>query len=464
MSADQPAPAGPLIGLFGRFGSGNFGNDGSLAAMVEVVRRTREDAQLVCICNGPERVRERFGIDAVPINSPVLDWSALPGRRLWVLLAIFPGFIRALLHTRRMKALVFPGTGVLDDYCCGPLGAPLETFLWCLAARLTGTPVWFECIGAGPIVGATSRRLMVWAAKLAQHRSYRDQASKDFLTAAGVETDGDPVYPDLAFSLSVPTGAATPARPTVCVGVMDYRGWRDSTAESGGIFERYQAQMAGLCLWLLKGGYAVRLVPGDDMDNGAVAAVRERVLARVEGGADAELAGLISAEPCHDLSDVMRQMSGCTAVISSRFHNIVCALMTGCPALSLSYSAKNDMLLAAAGLATFTQRLEEFHLPTLTVQFNGLLDEGDGVRLRIADFLTGTRADLRRYEAGLAQRLAALEPAKALTAAPGKDVGASGPLPRMGPYLPSVHFRNLEPWASAPQHGAGPPPTENRNG
>ena len=85
---------------------------------------------------------------------------------------------------------------------------------------------------AGPTTHPLSRRLMVWAAKLAQYRSYRDTNAKLFLTNAGVDTQRDLVFPDLAFHIPRPDTLPERASDeplTVGVGVMEYWGWRESS-------------------------------------------------------------------------------------------------------------------------------------------------------------------------------------------------------------------------------------------
>ena len=84
----------PRVGLFGLFGSGNFGNDGSLEAMIGIVRRACPEARLICFCDGPQRVRERFGIDAVAMKAPDAGVGTALRRLRSVLLAIPNFFMR----------------------------------------------------------------------------------------------------------------------------------------------------------------------------------------------------------------------------------------------------------------------------------------------------------------------------------------------------------------------------------
>jgi polysaccharide pyruvyl transferase WcaK-like protein len=293
--------------------------------------------------------------------------------------------------------MIVPGTGILDDFCSGPLGIPLDVFIWCLAARITRTPVWFVSIGAGPITHPLSRRLMVWAAKLAQYRSYRDTNSKLFLTGAGVDTQRDLVFPDIAFHL--PRPEATPARPadaplTVGVGVMAYWGWKEST-ESSAIHGTYQDSLSRFCAWLLEKGYRVRLLSGDDMDDRAIRSLKSLLEVRLS---DPSLISNVLAEPAHDLAGVMAQMAGTDVVVATRYHNVVCALKMGKPTMSLSYAEKNAALLEDAGLGSYVDHVEGFDIEGLKARFEELVAERTTLVQSIAAFGALAKKRLQNQE------------------------------------------------------------------
>jgi polysaccharide pyruvyl transferase WcaK-like protein len=404
-----PRGQGPRIGFFGLFGSGNFGNDGSLKAMIALVGRACPNARLICFCDGPERVRQTFEIAAVAIVPRYLSPTSRIGR--W-LLAI-PGktlvFLRALVHTRMLDTLIVPGTGILDDFGCGPLAMPADAYIWCLAAWLTRTPIWFTSIGAGPIVHPLSRRLMVGAAKMAQYRSYRDADAKRFLTNAGVATGNDPVFPDLAFDLPRPRllrERASGDPLTVGIGVMAYHGWK-SSSESGAIHTTYKVKLCRFCMWLIEKGYRVRLLGGDDLDNAAIGAFEQALAAALP---EASLARNILAEPVHDLDDVMTQMAETDVVVATRFHNIVCALKMGKPTLSLGYAEKNAILLEEAGLGGFTQGVEDFDLELLKDQFQRLVADSATFERSIGAFNALAAKRLKYQERLLGSRLGADQP------------------------------------------------------
>jgi polysaccharide pyruvyl transferase WcaK-like protein len=55
--------------------------------------------------------------------------------------------------------------------------------------------------------------------------------------------------------------------------------------------------------------------------------------------------------------------------VASRFHNVLCTLMLERPVISLGYHAKNEVLMAGMGLASYCQHIEEFTFDRLVEQF-----------------------------------------------------------------------------------------------
>ncbi|MFK0684710.1 polysaccharide pyruvyl transferase family protein [Ochrobactrum sp. BD67] len=353
------------VGLFGQFGSGNTGNDGSLEAMLQLLKRNCPDAQLVCICSKPDIVAQKFDLPAHPVSRPY------PSN--WLLRAINKamlhaprrtiGFCCALLLASQLDFIVVPGTGILDDFNENPFGWPFAVLRWSLAARLTGTRMIFVSIGAGPVNHPLSRRFVRWAAKLAAFRSYRDQVSHDFMRQLGVAPSGDFVSADIAFALpTVPDGNRDSLHQCVGIGVMTYRGWEKAEKDGNAIYRNYVAKMATLAKRLLDSGRQVRLLIGDKGDMAAAGDILEQL--------PAAEADKVIFEPSTSLHDLMQQIAKTDVVIASRYHNIVCALAMGRPAISLAYASKNDALLHDTGLAAFCHRIDSFDPETILSQID----------------------------------------------------------------------------------------------
>lgn len=289
--------------------------------------------------------------------------------------------------------MIFPGTGILDDFGERPAGMPYDILKWCLAARLAGTRIAFVSIGAGPIRNRLSRFLMISAARLGHYRSYRDLQSRQFMERAGCDSRADAIYPDLAFGLPVPT----PSRRTdpkvlrVGVGVMAYRGWYGFAEGGQSIFSRYIGKLALFVVHLLDSGHEVRLLTGDDEDSIAV----DAVLAAVRSfRPDSKLAH----EQVKSLDDVMGQIALTDVVVATRFHNIVCALKLRRPTISLGYASKNDVLMEQMGLGEYCQNVETFDVDMLIAQFSRLAADLEKCEQAISERLVELRDQIERQE------------------------------------------------------------------
>ncbi len=399
------------IGLFGQFGSGNLGNDGSLEAMLQLLRRVRPDADLPCICPRPDVVSRRFGIATAqlggrPFSSGIIRavdkvFLKLPHR--------LSGFIGAVTVAHGLDLVIVPGTGILDDFGEGPFGWPLVVLCWALATRLGGAKLAFVSIGAGPVANGMSRRFIRMAGLIAAFRSYRDTISQDFMKSLGVDSRADPVSADLAFAL--PPAEDEPrnhAQGCVGIGVMTYRGWKKRDARGPAIYEAYLGKLAEIAETLLRQGQQVRLLIGDLGDREAI----DNLLNRIH----APGAEKIVVEPAASLEDVMRQIATTDIVVASRYHNIVCALAMGRPAISLGYAAKNGALLSDTGLDGFQHHIETFDPKAVLAQIDTMLERREQLAADVREGVKRYRLQLAHQEeilrAGLLRepRDAALSP------------------------------------------------------
>ena len=362
-------PGQQRVVLLGLFGCGNFGNDGSLEAMLNLLRRLRPDAQLICVCAKPDLIRDRFDVSALPISAAhTADaHSHRRGGRAHKILEKLQDVLSTIRYARKFDLVLIPGTDILDDFGDRPRGMPWNILRWCMASRLLGAKVAFVCIGAGPIGHPLSRWMMKTAARLAHYRSYRDALSKDFMTGIGVNTCADPVFADLAFSLPPPLHRERPEaqRLVVGVGVMSYYGWY-SFAEAGAeTHRRYIDKLARFVRSVLDRGHRVRLLIGETVDEGTV----EALLAHLQSQSpEIPEEDLVNA-PASSLHDVMRQMQETDVVVATRYHNIICALKLAKPTISLGYSKKHDVLMAQAGLGAYCHHVESFDVDQLIEQF-----------------------------------------------------------------------------------------------
>jgi polysaccharide pyruvyl transferase WcaK-like protein len=368
----EPAQLKKPIAVLGVFGAGNFGNEATLAAYFRGVRRVDNQQNFTCICYNTDWVESTYGVKAEAIGAG----TSGPGagvRKYWkaLLNSEFVRWLRTLRKMRNCGSLVIPGTGVLDDYGTSPRGLPLHLLRWTFAARLSGRPVSFIGIGAGPIVNPLSRRFMAWAAMLATRRSYRDAASKTFAQSIGVDTRYDPVMPDLCFLYAdpVPPESAASAVVHVGLGVMTYLGWSSKETSGGDLFDAYIDKLVLFAEWLLARGTNIHLLIGEESDRRAVERLTLRLRNKLPDTANAR----VSAPNLNSMDDYLRVMDSVDVVVASRFHNLVGAFCKGRPAISIGYSPKNNSLMTDFELEEFTQAIETLDVETLKQQFQLLM-------------------------------------------------------------------------------------------
>jgi len=401
------------IGFYGNFGAGNLGNECTLQAVIEQTRRRWPDAQLLCFCTNPQDVQMHHNIAAVPSEAvyrgPASGLSR-PGRLARLFRIAFrrvplelAHWIKTLRVVRRTDMLIVAGTGIVADYLSGPLGWPFDIFKLSTLATLCRVRLVFLSVGVGPIQHPLSRWLLKTSLALAHHRSYRDEASRQYLEKIGFNTDRDIVCPDVAFGLSqnnLVLGARAGERPVIGLGLKDY----GATGPLGSrASQDYLDTMAVFVSWLHERGYGVRLIIGDMQYDTSV--IREFVNLLKNRNILTEGPWLI-AEPAQSVEELLRQLGETDAVISARYHNLVMALIQNKPVIALSDHAKLDSLATDFGLARYLVPLRELRPETLIGIFSQLENDLDRLRPHI-------KAELQKYRQALDALYAAL-PASAV--------------------------------------------------
>lgn len=373
------------IALLGQFGSGNSGNDGSLEAMIKLLQSRIPDVELHSICANPRTITDRYHIEAswhgrLVLRNPLLrKLSKLLGDVPRNVLSIYI-MIRIL---KRVRWLIIPGTGILDDFQESLLGWPFVVFRWCLIARLLRIKIAFVSIGAGPLHHPHSRWFAKSSLKWASYRSYRDNFTKSFLKSIGVDVESDLVFPDIAFNLKCPLMRQRDATEPmiVGVGVMNYRGWSKTDPNADLISRTYQEKLSRFVISLVGRGFQVRLLTGDIGDQVAVTELTQKIRNAISD--DDTVNSRILVDETSDLHQLMRQIDKTDIIVASRYHNIVCALKMEKPLISIGYNDKNDCLMAEFNQQSFCQRIETLDIELLWEQFERVQRNYDTIKSEI---------------------------------------------------------------------------------
>jgi len=380
----QAKDTGPRVGLFGLLGSGNIGNDASTEVIVRYLRTEHPDAVVDAMCMGWKRMRDRYGIEAIPIQ-----WQAahkLPGGPLGAGLKVLGKWLdifRTAAWVRRHDVVIVPGMGIMEAALpLNPWGVPWSLFLLAATGRLLRTRVALVSAGATPAKNRMTARLFTSAARQAYYRSFRDEASRDVLRRQGLDTSRDPVYTDLVYGLQF--GQDVPVDPlAVGVGVMAYYGSNEDRDRADEIYASYVSSMTSFVRWLIDAGRSVRLFVGDEVDQPVV----EEIVADIRQSRPGLGASRITGSQVTTLEELIDQISHVTTVVATRFHNVMCALKLGKPTISIGYSPKNDSLMLDLGLGDYVLHARSLDVERLKIQFTDIESHAARFREQLRELL-----------------------------------------------------------------------------
>lgn len=374
---------GPRVGIFGKVGAGNIGNDASMESILGFLRERHPDAVADAMCTGPDTVRARYGIEAVPLfwHHKFNQEAPLPIATVRKVIGKGVDIMRTAAWVRRHEVVIVPGAGVLEaSLPMVPRGFPYSLFLLSVSGQLLRTKVAMVSVGAGAINQPLIRFWFNTAARLAYYRSYRDPGALEAMRKRGVDVSNDHVYPDLAFALPAPpVSPAQGDRPqTVAVGVMAYYGTNDDRKRADEIYATYVDGMQRFVRWLVDSGRRVLLIVGDT--NGSDTGVVDEILNNLRASRPDLDPSTVTAAAVTSYADVMRVLQPVSSVVAIRYHNILCALKLSKPTISIGYSPKHDVLISDMGLPEFGLAVDSLDIDELTKRFTELESRSDELR------------------------------------------------------------------------------------
>lgn len=379
--------------FFGEFGCGNFGNEASLDA---VHGWLADDVPCRVITREPERVEAEHSIPAVSMFADRRHVHRLP-RPLGKVAAKIIDQARIMTLINRSDLVVVPGTGVFEQQLSGPpWGLALGLAGLAIAVRLRGARLALVGVGASydtrPIVRAMNR-LVVRSAK---YVSVRDVLSLEGLAAIGCNGSRIRVFPDVAFGLEPKSPSVRPPTKSlqdflrVGLGVLAYHD-PDDASRGAEVAERYERAVTEFARQLVRDGHQVSVLIGDASDVPLAERVR-RAASQDDGPGTIDF---IEISTYRSLIDIISTLD---VVVGSRYHNLIFALLTSIPALSIGYADKCQSLLADARMDRYALRLEKAGTQDMTQMFDELVAKLPDATDRAAAF----RAEA--LEASLAHR------------------------------------------------------------
>jgi polysaccharide pyruvyl transferase WcaK-like protein len=387
------------IAIFGHFDGTNFGNEATLQAVLYNLRRIQPGAEVTCICTGPQTTAATHHIRGIPIGRTYVKWWAprnplgKVARKICLGIGEPIRWLECIVNLSGTDILIVPGTGLLTDaYGLMGLGwGPYGLLRWSITAKICRCRLAFISVGAGPFFSAVGKFFVKSLLSLADFRSYRDESTVHHLQDIGFSADADRVLPDLAFSLpknamssrDSPMGAGA----VIGLGVMEHAG-RYSTQSPGDAAQvSYLQALAETARWLLARGYNIRLLIGDFADVSA----KQKFLQLLARDLTTYDRRRIIDEPVSTVEDLLSQIASTDAVVATRFHNVLLALLCEKPVISISFHHKCDSLMAAVGMSDYCLNISDLEPDRLIATFCRLELNADALKSLIKERIKGFR-------------------------------------------------------------------------
>jgi polysaccharide pyruvyl transferase WcaK-like protein len=404
------------IGLLNHMGHGNLGNAATQDAIIDHIKQRSPDAKIYGFSLNPEDTATRHQIPSyairrdsqVPPDHPSRLVNGTPAWRrglkrrlkdhplayrllsgLYHLLFAYPaGALREavflaqsfrIIRRLRLDLLIISGGGELSDDWWGPTSFPLTLLKWVTLARLAGVRVFFLNVGASPFHSALSTILIKVSLSLAHYRSVRDDASRQLLSHIGFRRPVL-VYPDSVYGLRfphpVPLGPNGRGSKTVGLHAMPYCHPRVWFRKDPAVYQRYIAETASLCLWLLEHGHTVKLF-GSDIHLDALAISD---LLKMVTSSPRFKSGSLTATTVSGVPQLLSTIAAMDYVITPRFHGVVFSHLLNKPVLALSHAPKVFTLMNDLGFGEYCFPIEDFETNRLRAAFTALIRNEDHVK------------------------------------------------------------------------------------
>lgn len=287
--------------------------------------------------------------------------------------------IGAYRLSKDLNLLIVSGGGQFDDYWGGPWGHPYALFKWSLLAKIGRTPFIVLSVGVCTFDSTLSRFFIRCALAASSYRSYRDEGSKDLLSHMGF-VHKDRIYPDLAFSYSIPHCGNSHKhgflRGTVGISPIAYLHPRRWPKANPAIYERYIKELIVFASSLSEQGYSIIFFWTDGSDrqviNEMMGALKSRLAPR--------LSRHISQAPFSDLDGLFTLLHRIDWAVTSRLHGVLLSHLAGKPVLAISYDKKVNAHMDDMDQSRYCVDIHSFDANTLERKFRALLANGGYIK------------------------------------------------------------------------------------
>ena len=421
VQTNAAAPQSAFVGILGPYGTGNLGDAAIQDALIYQITQQTPETRFYGISLNPQDTEARHGIAAFPIDAraasidlPRIARWALRGRSRFLMLravqrclAPLVALLVEIVFTMRMwvfakklRLLIVSGGGQIDDYWGGAWEHPFSLFRWTVVAKLRGCKVLFVSVGGWELRSKLSRFMMRKSLGLADYRSYRDEATRDFVESIGVRPPHH-VFPDLAFAYPVPADdtCVRGDRNRLVIGLSPIAAETWTTADDPE-YVQYLDRLAAFASCAVENGHDVRIFASQvRMDTPVATALTDRV----KDFLPTDLSQRVRYVSVSSVQDFVSAAQGTDVVVASRLHSVLLSLVAARPVIAVSYHRKVDLLMEQFELMPYCVSLQSLGDGALETCLNELVRH----RAEVTDGIQGHLAACRR---ALQQQLALFVP------------------------------------------------------
>lgn len=428
-------PTKPIrVGVFGPYGFGNMGDAALTDGTIAGLRRHIPNAEILGICQHPDNVTVRHGIQAHAIfrdyvrpaaaetqtrnsqvpptghkelaSTPSLSKRVIRFVKSSKLLFAAAKNIQSLLAlivvvaqevafsfqvfrvVRQLDLMVMSGSGQLNEEWGGPWRYPFALFRWTLLARLTGCKVAFLSVGAGTVSTTMGVFFCASSLRLAHYKSVRDKQTLALVTGWNVREVL--LIPDMAFGINFQIAPETDRDPSdIRIGInpiayCDPRSWFQPDQER---YKSYIKKIAEFCTHQLQRGYSIHFIPNElHMDN----LVINDIIAQL--APDLRNSSRVVRPETRNYLDVFRNISRCDYLIASRFHGLLFSFMSKKPVITVAFHFKLSALASEMGQEDFCIDIANFQTEQMETLFETLVSRREQISQTI-DMRASTYAE-----------------------------------------------------------------------
>lgn len=321
---------------------------------------------------------------AYPLLKSLLERVRRGTMKTTYLMAEFRLLWKGYYMLKDFDMLIVSGGGQLDDYWGGCWGHPFSLFKWGLIARMARTRYVFLSVGTCTFESRISAVFLKWALKMASYRSYRDETSKMLLRQFAFTQD-DPVYPDMAFSLDIPTelwiSSKRKDKPVIGISPIAYFSSYYWPKKDLNVYDSYITALKLFTITLLRQGYSVKLFYTSGTDK----FVAKELFESLQKGNHIKETDNMEVVMIKTVKDLIAMLGDVDIVVASRLHGVILSHLLNRPVLAISYDRKVTTYMEDVGQSEFCLDIHHSDPQLLTKTFDVLSLKQESVRNQIAE-------------------------------------------------------------------------------